>query len=141
MTTVDPLQAALTVSGSGLQAQSQRVLVATENLANLNSTGRTPGADPYTRKLIAFEPDFDRELGASMVKAGDISLDRKTPYPIQKDPGNPAANAAGYVKFPNVDMLVEMADIREANRSYQANLQVIKQARDLITMTIDLLKT
>lgn len=140
MPMIDPLQAALTVSGSGLQAQSQRVLVATENLANLNSTGRTPGSDPYTRKLITFEPEFDRELGASMVKAGEIINDR-APYPIQQDPGNPAANAAGYVKLPNVDMLVEMADIREANRSYQANLQVIKQARDLITMTIAILKS
>ena len=101
---IDPLQASLTVSSSGLQAQSQRVLVATENLANLNSTGKTPGADPYTRKLITFEPDFDRELGASKVKAGEITLDR-TPYPVQKDPGNPAADAAGYVQVPNVDML------------------------------------
>lgn len=137
---IDPLQAALDVSGSGLQAQSRRVLVATENLANLNSTGATPGANPYTRKLITFEPDFDRELGASKVKAGDVIFDR-TPYPLQKDPGNPAADGAGYVKFPNVDMLVEMADIREANRSYQANLQVVKQARALITMTIDILKS
>jgi flagellar basal-body rod protein FlgC len=137
---IDPLQASLAVSSSGLNAQSQRVLVATENLANLNSTGRTPGADPYARKLIAFEPDFDRELGAAMVKAGEITRD-PTPFPVQKDPGNPAADASGYVKFPNVDMLVEMADIREANRSYQANLQVVKQARDLIAMTIDLLKS
>jgi flagellar basal-body rod protein FlgC len=136
---IDALQSSLAVSSSGLQAQSQRVLVATENLANLNSTGKAPGADPYTRKLVTFETDFDRELGANMVKAGEITRD-PAPYPVQKDPGNPAADASGFVKFPNVDMLVEMADIREANRSYQANLQVVKQARDLIATTIDMLK-
>jgi flagellar basal-body rod protein FlgC len=136
---VDALQASLIVSASGLRAQSQRVLVASQNLANINSTGKTPGSNPYTRKLIRFEPEYDRELGASTVKAGDITFDRATPYSVQKDPGNPAADASGYVKFPNVDMLIEGADIREANRSYEANLQVIAQARSLITMTFNML--
>ncbi len=104
-----------------------------------SSTGNAPGANPYTRKVISFELELDNATGASLVSVGDTELD-SSPYRIEKIPGHPAADQNGNVKLPNVSFLVELADIREATRSYDANVQVIKQARDLVTMTIDLLK-
>jgi flagellar basal-body rod protein FlgC len=136
----DPLQTALKVGSSGLEAQSKRLRVVSENLANAQSTGRTPGADPYTRKTISFESTIDEALGASTVKVAGVERHR-SPYRIEHNPGHPAADAKGYVKLPNVDVMVEVADMREANRSYEANLQVIKQAREMISMTIDLLRS
>jgi len=136
---IDPLQVSLKIAASGLEAQSKRVRIVSENLANAQSTGNTPGADPYTRKTISFETEVDRITGANLVRVESIDFDR-SPYRIEHDPGHPAANASGYVKLPNVNMLVEMADMREANRSYEANLQVIKQAREMLSMTIDLLR-
>lgn len=136
---IDPLQLTLKIAASGLEAQSKRVRVVSENLANAQSTGDGPGADPYMRKTINFESEVDRADGAILVRIGSIDVDR-APFRIEHDPGHPAADAAGYVKLPNVNLLVELADIREANRSYEANLQVLKQARDLISMTIDLLR-
>ena len=136
---MDNLTATFSVAGSGLFAQSQRILIASENLANAESTGNSPGANPYTRKVISFESELDEASGATLVEVGDTELD-SSPYRFEKMPGNPAADQSGYVKLPNVNMLVELSDIREATRSYDANVQVVKQARDLITMTIDLLK-
>lgn len=137
---IDPLQVSLKIAASGLEVQSKRVRVVSENLANAQSTGRTPGADPYTRKTISFETEVDRVTGANLVRVDSIERDR-APYRIEHDPGHPAADANGFVKLPNVNILVEMADMREANRSYEANLQVIKQAREMISMTIDLLRS
>ena len=136
---IDPLQVSLKIAGSGLEVQSKRVRVVSENLANAQSTGRTPGADPYTRKTISFETEVDRVTGANLVRVDSIERDR-APYRIEHDPGHPASDENGFVKLPNVNILVEMADMREANRSYEANLQVIKQAREMISMTIDLLR-
>jgi flagellar basal-body rod protein FlgC len=135
----DPLRAAIRVAGSGLEAQSHRARIVSENLANHDATGSAPGATPYTRKTITFGSDFDRELGAARVRIERIGRD-PAPYPLKHEPGHPAADAEGYVKHPNVSMLVEIADIREANRSYEANLQMIKQARAMIGMTIDLMR-
>jgi len=135
----DPLISALKVAASGLSAQSTRLRVVAENMANAQSTGNTPGADPYTRKTITFSSTLDRPSGADLVRVSDIGTD-DAPYTIEFDPSHPAADTNGYVKLPNVNMMVEMADMREANRSYEADLQVVKQARELITMTIDLLK-
>ncbi len=137
---IDPLQVSLKIAASGLEAQSKRVRIVSENLANAQSTGSTPGADPYTRKTISFDTEVDRITGANLVKIDSIDFDR-SPYRTEHDPGHPAADASGYVKLPNVNMLVEMADMREANRSYEANLQVIKQAREMISMMIDLLRS
>jgi flagellar basal-body rod protein FlgC len=137
---IDPLQASLSIAGSGLEAQSTRLRVVSENLANAESTGATAGSNPYARKTITFEGEMDRAVGAELVRVKDIGTDR-TPFRLEHDPGNPAADQAGNVKLPNVNILVEMADMREANRSYEANLQMIKQTRDLVTMTIDLLKS
>lgn len=137
---IDPLQVSLRVAASGLQVQSQRVRVVSENLANAQSTGNTPGADPYTRKTVAFQTEVDRITGANLVRVESIDFDH-SPYRVEHDPGHPAADAGGFVKLPNVNVLIEMADMREANRTYEANLQVIKQARGMISMTIDLLRS
>jgi flagellar basal-body rod protein FlgC len=137
---MDALTAALKVAASGLGAQSERLRVVSENLANAQSTGTSPGADPYRRKTISFVSELDRSSGASLVSVGAIDRDRSD-FPVEFQPGNEAADAKGYVKMPNVNALIEMADMREANRSYEANLQVIKQARDLISMTIDLMRS
>ncbi|PVE22502.1 flagellar basal body rod protein FlgC [Microvirga sp. KLBC 81] len=135
----DPLIASTKLSSSGLEAQSARLRVISENVANAQSTGRTPGSDPYTRKTVTFRSELDRALGASSVSVKEIGTD-DAPYPVEYDPGNPAADENGMVKKPNVNMLIEMADMREANRSYQANLQMMKQARALISATIDLMR-
>jgi flagellar basal-body rod protein FlgC len=137
---IDPIQLSLRVAASGLEAQSARMRVVSENLANAQSTGTTPGSDPYRRKTVTFEDELDRTSGATLVKLGSVGIDRSA-FRVEHDPGHPAADAAGYVKLPNVNMLIEMADMREANRSYEANLQVIKQAREMVSMTIDLLRS
>lgn len=135
----DALTAALKVAASGLEAQSTRLRVVAENMANAQSTGATPGSDPYRRKVVDFSAVLDRKTGASEVAVDEIATD-PTPFTSEYDPGNRAADANGMVKMPNVNMITEMTDMREANRSYEANLQTIKQARDLISMTIDLLR-
>ena len=137
---IDPLLSASKLASAGLEAQSLRMRVVSENLANAQSTGETPGSDPYTRKTVDFRAELDRMIGASSVRVTGIGTDR-APYRTELDPGNPAADQDGVVKLPNVNMLVEMADMREANRSYEANLQVIKQARAMVASVIDLLKS
>ena len=136
----DPIISSLKIAASGLEAQSNRLRIVSENVANARSTGETPGSDPYRRKTVTFESEMDRLSGAELVRIGRYGVDRSD-FTIEQDPGNPAADADGYVKMPNVNMLVEMSDMREANRSYEANLQVIKQSRELISMTIDLLRS
>jgi flagellar basal-body rod protein FlgC len=135
----DALISAMKTSASGLEAQSMRVRIISENLANAQSTGSTPGSDPFRRKTITFGEELDRMSGATLVDVKSVQTDQ-TPFALEFDPGNPAANAAGYVKMPNVNLILEMADMREANRSYESNLQVVKQSREMISMTIDLLR-
>lgn len=136
---IDPLQASMRLAGSGLSTQSTRLRVISENIANAQSTGATPGSDPYQRKTVTFDNELDRASGVDLVKIKTVGAD-DTPFTAQYDPGNPAADASGMVKIPNVNMISEMSDMREANRSYEADLQVFKQSRDLVSMTIDLLK-
>lgn len=135
----DDLKAALVASTSGLRAQSTRIRVVSENLANASSTATVAGGDPYARKTISFTQELDRATGVHMVRAGAIGAD-KTPFPAQHNPGHPAADASGYVKLSNVNPLIELSDMREAHRSYEANLQVVRQAREMIGDLIDLLK-
>jgi flagellar basal-body rod protein FlgC len=116
-----------------------RLRVISENIANAQSTGDTPGADPYTRQTVSFDSVLDRSLGAPLVRIKTIGRD-DAPFKVEHDPGNPAADAGGFVKLPNVDMLTELADMREANRSYEANLQVAKQSAELLGQTVSLLK-
>lgn len=137
---IDPLEASLKIAGSGLEAQSARLRIVSENLANAQSTGLTPGANPYTRKTVTFASEMDRVAGVDLVRVRNIGFDR-APFRIEQDPGNPAADANGFVKLPNINIVMEMADMREANRSYEANLQIVKQTRDLSSMTIDLLRS
>lgn len=136
---IDPLKTASGIAASGLQAQSMRLRITAENLANVHSTGSSPGADPYARKTVQFATELDRASGASSVKIKTIGVDR-TPFSTELDPGNPAADAQGRVKISNVNAMVEMADMREASRSYEANLQMIKQTRSMVMATIDLLR-
>ena len=136
---MDPLIASMKVAASGLEAQSTRIRIVSENLANARSTGDTPGADPFRRKTVTFAAELDRVTGASLVEVERLGFDEGD-FATEYDPGNPAADEKGFVKMPNVNVLVEMADMREANRSYEANLQSIKQSRDLISATIDLLR-
>ena len=136
---MDPLLASLKVAASGLEAQSTRIRIVSENLANARSTGDTPGADPFRRKTVTFAAELDRATNAALVEVERLGVDEGE-FSTEYDPGNPAADEKGFVKMPNVNVLVEMADMREANRSYEANLQSIKQSRDLISATIDLLR-
>ena len=135
----DPLQATLRIAGSGLEAQSVRLRVISENIANAQSTGDTPGADPYTRQTVSFDSVLDRSLGVPLVRIKAIGQD-DAPFKVEHDPGNPGADAGGFVKLPNVDVLTELADMREANRTYEANLQVAKQSAELLGQTVSLLK-
>ena len=135
----DPLQASLKIAGSGLEAQSARLRIISQNIANSQSTATTPGGDPYVRQTVAFDSEMDRAAGFSLVRVKSIGQDTAA-FKVEQDPGNPAADSAGFVKLPNVDVLTELADMREANRTYEANLQVAKQSSDMLNQTISLLK-
>lgn len=129
----------LAVAASGLKAQSGRMRVIAENLANADSTADKPGADPYRRKVPTFSQRFDREIGASVVQLGAVKRDQSA-FRTKFDPGNPAADEAGQVKMPNVDGLIETMDMREAQRSYEANLNVVTATRRMISRTLDILR-
>lgn len=136
---IDPLSASLRIAGSGIRAQSARLKVISENIANANSTGSTPGADPFARKTVTFENEMNRAAGLELTRVKKIGVD-PAPFRLEHNPGHPAADENGNVKMPNVDILVETADMRDATRAYEANLQIVKQARELVSMTLDLLK-
>jgi flagellar basal-body rod protein FlgC len=136
----DPLNVSQKISASGLDVQSHRMRVIAENMANAQSTGKTPGADPYQRKTIVFANSFDEALGVDLLAVDQIGVD-PTPFRVERDPGHPAADENGEVKYPNVNILMEMGDMREANRSYEANLQMMKQSRAMVMMTVDLLRS
>jgi len=136
----DPLLASEKSAAAGLFAQSARMRVVSENIANASTTGKTAGADPYQRKTISFESVMNDDTGVDTVQVDQIARD-ETPFQTEYMPGNPAADDKGMVKMPNVNMLVELADMREASRSYTANTQVIKQVRELVSMTIDLMRS
>ncbi len=133
------LSKALSVSASGMAAQTTRLRVVAENLANQDTTASTPGAEPYRRKLIAFENRVDRELGADTVQVKRIAPDMGE-LPTRFDPSHPAADAKGYIRTPNVNSFVEVMDMREAQRAYEANLNVIETARSMEQRTLDILR-
>jgi len=129
--------ATMAVASSALRAQQGRMRVIAENLANANSTARTAGGDPYRRQVPVFRPaNVQGAEGVQMVRVSPDETDFKTEY----DPGNPAADARGYVKLPNVNPLVEALDMKEAQRAYEANLNVIETARVMESRTLDILK-
>jgi flagellar basal-body rod protein FlgC len=135
----DHLFSASRAAASGLAAQAARLRIVAENLANAHSTATVSGGEPYARKTVAFEAMLDDEAGAVGVRVGEIGRDRR-PFPLERNPDHPAADEQGLVKLPNVNPLVELADMREAGRSYEANLQAIRQARELSSLTIELLR-
>ncbi len=127
------------ISASGIRAQSTRMRVIAENLANASSMPSGPGEDPYRRKLISFKNVLDREIGVRKVEVARISTDQ-TEFRKRFDPGHPGADGNGYVKIPNVNSLIEMMDLREAQRSYSANVNVIEAAKRMMMRTIDLIR-
>ncbi|ACI98321.1 flagellar basal body rod protein FlgC [Rhodospirillum centenum] len=130
----------LSLSAAGLKVQGTRLRVIAENLANANSTAPTPGDLPYRRKVVLFQNVLNRELGMPTVKVKKIDVDRSD-FQRRYDPGHPSADAEGYVLTPNVNSLVESMDMREAQRSYEANLNVIDTTRQMLTRTIELLRS
>ncbi len=130
---------AMRISAAGMDAQAMRLRVVAENLANQDTTAAVPGADPYRRKTITFQAVLDRAAGTESVAVRDISTDQGD-LPQKYDPSNPAADSQGYVKLPNVNSFIEMMDMREAERSYSANLSVMQSSRTMTNKTIDILK-
>ena len=127
------------IATSGLRAQAGRMRVIADNIANADSTSATAGGDPYRRKVPTFSSALDRTLDAKVVALGKIRPDQ-TAFHVKYEPSNPAADVAGNVKYPNVNPLVEMTDMREAQRSYEANLNIISATRRMIQRTLDILK-
>ncbi|HUB50394.1 MAG TPA: flagellar basal body rod protein FlgC [Acetobacteraceae bacterium] len=134
-----PFSQAMETAASGMRAQATRMRLVSENLANANSTASVPGGLPYQRKTMSFEQAIDSATGAVIVQPGPVGRD-PSPFRSVYDPSSPAANPQGYVAMPNVSEVVEMGDMRESERSYEANLAVLGQARSMIAKTLDILK-
>ena len=129
----------IAIAASGLRAQAGRMRVIAENVANADSTAQRPNGDPYRRKIVSFRSEMDRTLEARVVALGRVQTD-PTDFRLKYEPGHPAADANGNVKYPNVNSLVEMTDMREAQRSYEANINVISATRRMLQRTIEILK-
>ncbi|HYH39526.1 MAG TPA: flagellar basal body rod protein FlgC [Azospirillum sp.] len=134
------LYKAMTVSAAGMKAQGTRLKVIAENLANANTTAETPGDMPYRRKVVTFQNMLDRQAGVDTVRINKIDVD-KSDFQRKYDPTHPSADSEGYVLMPNVNTLVEAMDMREAQRSYEANLSVIESSRQMLNRTVELLRT
>ncbi len=133
------LAKALEISAAGMQAQSGRLRVVAQNLANADTTATTPGGNPYRRRTVTFGEHIDRRTNTNLVAIVGEGVDR-SPFRTRYEPGNPAADKQGYVKLPNVDPIIETMDMRDAEQVYSANLAVMQAARGMLTRTIDLLK-
>jgi flagellar basal-body rod protein FlgC len=127
------------ISGSALKAQSQRMKIIAQNVANANTTSAVPGGKPYQRQVVTFKKEFDKALSAYKVKVDGVRTDN-TDFVKKYDPSHPAADTQGYVLQPNVNPLIETMDMSEASHSYQANLDVISASRTMILKTIGLLQ-
>lgn len=136
---MDDLSTALAVSAAGMRAQSGRIRIVAENIANANSTAAAPGLEPYRRQVPVFSSYFDRDADANMVRMSRIQLDPSA-FTLKFDPSHPAANLEGYVQLPNVNPLIEMMDLREAQRSYEANLGALDQVRAMAAATLRILE-
>lgn len=133
------LNTSLQVSGAGMDVQVARIRIIAENLANQNTTGSSPGADAYRRRTITFQNRLDKALGVDVVSVKSVGTD-PSQEPLRYDPNNPAANKDGYVKTPNVNTFVELMDMRDAEQSYSANLNVASTTRSMLSRTLDLIK-
>lgn len=129
----------LTISAAAMEAQAKRLRIISENIANADSVGQYPGAEPYRRKLIFFKNKVDRKTGVPMVTVDRYGED-DSQFPMKYDPMHPAANDDGYVMLPNVKTMIEMADMREAQRSYEANVNIIDMSKTLMAKTIDIIQ-
>ncbi|MEO5375552.1 MAG: flagellar basal body rod protein FlgC [Alphaproteobacteria bacterium] len=127
------------IAAAGMKAQATRLRVVSENMANADSVAKTPGGEPYRRKIITFKNTLDRALDANVVRVDRVSADR-TEFGRRHEPNHPAADADGYVLLPNVNPLVEMMDMREAQRTYEANLGVVNVTKDMVKRTVELLR-
>lgn len=136
---MDDISTAMQIAAAGMRAQSGRIRVVAENLANANSTAAAPGLDPYRRQVPVFGSYLDRETGARLVDVSRVSLDPSA-FTLKFDPSHPAANAEGFVAMPNVNPLVEMMDLREAQRSYEANLGALDTMRSMAASTLRILE-
>jgi flagellar basal-body rod protein FlgC len=133
------LNQAMQVAAAGMKVQGARMRLVAQNLANAESTALAPGGAPYRRQTITFANALDRARGFELVRVARTGVDR-TPFPLKHDPGHPAADADGYVLLPNVKPLLEMMDLREAQRSFEANLNALSLARSMVQRTLDLLR-
>ena len=133
------LDSSLAIAGAGMKVQGARMRVTAENLANADSTAKTAGGDPYRRKTISFSEEFDRAQQMDLVEVSRYGID-PSEFRSEYKPGHPAADADGYVQMPNVEPLVEMMDMREAQRSYEANLNAFEVSKKMMQRTIDLLR-
>ena len=136
---MDDLLNTMRISSSGMRAQGTRLRVISENIANANSLPQSPGEIPYRRKVITFKNTLDRAIGLDTVKVDKV-IDDKSKFIKKFDPNHPAADQDGYIQTPNINTLIEMMDMREAQRSYEANLNVIKSSKAMLTSTIDVLR-
>lgn len=136
---MDDLALSKQIAASGMKAQSQRLRIISENMANADSLSKTPGGQPYRRKIISFRNELDKASGADMVKVGRVSKDRSQ-LERKYDPNHPAADKDGYVLLPNVNPLIETMDMKEAQRSYDSNLNVISVSKDMMTRTLDIIR-
>lgn len=127
------------IAASGMRAESERIRVVSENVANAGSTAITPGSEPYRRKIVSFASQFDRAIGANRVHVLPVRRDMSA-FGKRFDPHHPAADADGYVLLPNVNGTIEMIDLREAQRSYEANLAVMEMTKDLAARTLEILR-
>jgi flagellar basal-body rod protein FlgC len=132
--------ATMKIATSGLRAQQGRMRIIAENVANADSTARTASEDPYRRRIPTFKSTFDKDVGAAIVKQGRTEVD-SSDFRTQYEPGHPAADASGYVKYPNVESLVETLDLKEAQRSYEANMNIVTGTRSMVLKTLDILKS
>lgn len=136
---MDDIIKTMRVSGAGMRVQGERLRVISQNIANANSLPQDPGRDPYRRKVITFKNELDRAVGLETVRVDRVQPDRSD-FGKRYDPNHPAADPDGYVQTPNVNTLIEVTDMREAQRSYEANLNVIKASKSMLNMTIDILR-
>jgi flagellar basal-body rod protein FlgC len=136
---MNDFNSSLQIAASGLHAQTARMRVIAENLANADSAGKTPDEDPYRRRIPTFKAVFDEEAGGTTVQVGRLLYDN-TDFETRFEPGHPAADEHGYVRYPNVDPMIEAMDMREAQRTYEANLNVITVSRQMLGRTLDILR-
>ena len=130
----------IAIATTGMRAQAGRMRILSENIANANSTASTPGGDPYRRRIVTFRSELDRQLDAHVVALGKVATN-SSDFVVRHEPDNPMADAKGDVKYPNVNPLIEMTDFRDAQRSYEANINVISSTKRMLQRTLDILKS